>query len=511
MDPFGLEEYSGKVETVTSITNMIHLYFSDFFGVHHDAIVEYGAFDISLVNDLPLFVDPFLLFNSEKEEYRRLHREILKYVGFLRDKSGKKPSESQLRSWYMFPEVKEVWFGYSKVGNRGSGLGKSFASSLYSNLHTIFSNFGNEDVTSSGHIEKVCLVRDGVGRDNISDFTCNLIKDFLLKYTQDFAVENIDESLRRKIKVPKCCFNYETETWVSKEYDLPYFRKEFVLLTPVDILTKDDTWINKNDIVGDFDSIVDSISNQEIRFQIGNYFSKALPKTKENKTPTKKERSEAVSAVVQHFPSFLDYYILHKEKNGDKAANISKQKVDNTMQLFVTQLSFFAESLLKGTQFYSRSGDTYEETRERIEFLKQVIENNDGYRLFYVNGEPVKKEEDLQLLFRLTWRATPSDVNSEVNNGRGPVDYKVSRGSTDKTLVEFKLASNSQLKKNLLNQVKVYEKANQTKKSFKVIIYFTERELQKVENILKGLKLEENTDIILIDARDDNKPSGSKA
>ena len=26
---------------------------------------EYGAFDISVVSDLPLFIDPFLLFNSK--------------------------------------------------------------------------------------------------------------------------------------------------------------------------------------------------------------------------------------------------------------------------------------------------------------------------------------------------------------------------------------------------------------------------------------------------------------
>ncbi|TON37876.1 hypothetical protein CGH57_24740, partial [Vibrio parahaemolyticus] len=84
----------------------------------------------------------------------------------------------------------------------------------------------------------------------------------------------------------------------------------------------------------------------------------------------------------------------------------------------------------------------------------------DGYKIFYIKGEPVKRESDLQLLFRLTWFASVSDVNAEVNNGRGPVDYKISRGNRDKTLVEFKLASNSKLKQNLKNQVQVYEAAN---------------------------------------------------
>lgn len=47
--------------------NGIAVYFSDYFGVNIDDIDEYGAINISLINDLPLFIDPFLLFNSEKE------------------------------------------------------------------------------------------------------------------------------------------------------------------------------------------------------------------------------------------------------------------------------------------------------------------------------------------------------------------------------------------------------------------------------------------------------------
>jgi hypothetical protein len=56
------------------------VYFSDIFKVSPDVIEKYGAFNISLINDLPLFIDPFLLFNSTKPEYQKLHKEILQYV-----------------------------------------------------------------------------------------------------------------------------------------------------------------------------------------------------------------------------------------------------------------------------------------------------------------------------------------------------------------------------------------------------------------------------------------------
>jgi hypothetical protein len=58
---------------------------SYFFGVSQDQVDDYGAFNISIINDLPLFIDPFLLFNSDKPEYKSLHDGILIYIIFLRD------------------------------------------------------------------------------------------------------------------------------------------------------------------------------------------------------------------------------------------------------------------------------------------------------------------------------------------------------------------------------------------------------------------------------------------
>src|SRR4051794_13216723 len=124
------------------------IYFSDFFRVSPDNLETYGAFNISLINDLPLFIDPFLLFNSKKPEYKELHEAVIHYVRFLRDKSTDPDLDDALiRSWYLFPEVKQSWLGFSKVGNKGAGLRDDFALALHKNLHTIFSDFGGEKIT----------------------------------------------------------------------------------------------------------------------------------------------------------------------------------------------------------------------------------------------------------------------------------------------------------------------------------------------------------------------------
>jgi hypothetical protein len=63
----------------------IELYFTDVYGVSEEALEEYGAFNISLIVDLPLFVDPFLLFNSSNPTYQALHAQIIDYLKYLRD------------------------------------------------------------------------------------------------------------------------------------------------------------------------------------------------------------------------------------------------------------------------------------------------------------------------------------------------------------------------------------------------------------------------------------------
>jgi hypothetical protein len=47
----------------------VKIYFSDYFNVDEDTLEEYGAVNISLINDLPLFIDPFLLDNQFQVYY----------------------------------------------------------------------------------------------------------------------------------------------------------------------------------------------------------------------------------------------------------------------------------------------------------------------------------------------------------------------------------------------------------------------------------------------------------
>lgn len=481
--------------------------FSEVFGVDPMIMEKYGAFDISLSSDLPLFIDPFLLFDSQDDKYLAWHEDIIDYLSFLREKSVQGPSSKHhIRYYYGFPEVRQNWLGFTQFSNKGRGLGPLFGRTLDGSLNSIFSNFGKESITQSGHLEKLCLIKEGVGRDSISDFTTNLVKHRLLTYTENFARLHMEQKHLKNIVVKRAYFDYSSGIWKSKRYTLPYINHDYVLLTPKDILTRDESWINRTDLYENFDLIPSSIDNESFRMEISNHFRSQL-----DRRSKKKDRVEAAINTVKKYPELIDYYIRYKEANGTTARNISLAKVTETQRIFNNQLTEIVDDLESKTSFYTKKDGSYIECLEKVNYFKNYIENNDGYKVVQAALHVVRKEEVVQLFFGLAWFGSNYDLNREVNNGRGAVDFKVSNGNKDKTLIEFKLASNSSLEKNLKNQLEIYQKANNTSNGIKVIFVANEKESKDVEVLLTKLGLKNKENVIVIDARSDNKPSASKA
>lgn len=482
----------------------VQLLFSDYFKIDRKTIDDFGALNICIDADLPLFIDPFLLFASKKNEYVNLHEKIVNHLVNLKKLAVNNPDiDLQL---FKFPEIKQNWLGFCKWGNNGKGLGKKFATDIIKAFNGFYSTFGSESVSSSSHIEKLTLVGNGIGRDFISDFTTNLMVEYLLEYTQKFALEHLTEDQRRVFSV-RCVFNEQLLTWTPKEFILPYFHLDddgdFILLTPIDILTKDEAYICHSDLKAQFRKITNSLENSSLRVAINTYFQKCLPAL-----PKSKDIEAAINATIVKYPEILDYYIRYKENNKEGASKISTEKIEKLKKEFIDTLVEFTHKISQSSDFFRIKPDSYQAALQRANFLKEVIENNDGYRIFYKKGKAIASEETIQRIFRLTWFATDFSVDSEVNNGRGPADYKISYGERDSTIVEFKLASSSSLAKNMLNQTEIYKKASKSIKDIKVILCYTASEIAKVTRILKNMKQEGADNVVVIDAT--QKLSASK-
>lgn len=75
---------------------------------------------------------------------------------------------------------------------------------------------------------------------------------------------------------------------------------------------------------------------------------------------------------------------------------------------FVQNICHLVGLVSKHTLFYNTPGKTLRETCKKIDFLKHVIENEDGYRVVYVEVKPVERESDLPILFKLDWEGSPT-------------------------------------------------------------------------------------------------------
>ncbi len=482
------------------------LLFSDYFGIEKSIIEKYDALNICLSSDLPMFIDPFLMFASKKPEYIELHKKVVDHLLVLKAYAIENEGKGVDINLFRFPEIKQNWLGVSKFGNSGRGLGKKFAESAINSFNGFYKTFGEEIITSETHIEKLTLLNPGIGKDFISDFTTNLILEYLLEYTEKFATANLQPN-QIKIFSIRCKFDIKTKMWLPRIFKLPYFFREkkgdFILLTPVDILTVDDSAINNSDFYSNFQTVTRSLPNESLRNAINEFFRSHLPKK-----PTKKDKLYAFNKTVRKFPDLVDFYIKSKEDKKFEVTSVSSAEIKRLKEELIDILTPLCELLDANSEFYKVIPNSYEEALQRALYLKEVIETNDGYRIFYDGSIPIAKEDTIQRIFKLTWYASPLDVNAEVNNGRGPADYKISFGSSESTIVEFKLASSPSLKRNLQSQTNIYKTASKSANDISVILCYTFADIKKVNKILKELKKENHENIVVIDAT--RKISASK-
>lgn len=389
------------------------MYFSDVFGVSSELLADENLFDISLVSDLPLFIDPFLIFDSERPEYRSLHGSIIRYMSFVRDKSvARQLTNGERTHWLHFPEIPNNWLGFSIGTNRGRGLGDKFARGAVLGLTGPVKDFGEENFSDGSHVERLFLFSEGNGKDALSDFTTNLCHEYLLKVTEQFARDHLDSSLCREFNVRRVRFDYETERWVNGKFLLPVFNRQYVLLTPIDLLTQSVPWINRPDLFEKFGGMLRSIGNVELRQQVNAFLLQKLapppghPEDKEYRPPNKDVR-EAYSRALELYPDIANWYVSIKEQNGEEAVRQSQQKVDRAADLFRERVIEFVSATLRPAGFYDLSTDD----PQLISVFAQAIATA-GEKLFLGEDGLLNDlaTEEVKLICTLAWRADGNEA-----------------------------------------------------------------------------------------------------
>jgi hypothetical protein len=168
----------------------------------------------NLTTDIPVCIDPFLLYKSRDPQLLDLHDRLLAVFGraFELHDAGDRAGLDRLIN---FPEVNAIGFGYTQGRIAGSGLGWQLNQLLADLLET------SEVIRERGlrHVEELQLLSVGVGPDRVSDITANVLKLALVEYTQQ-QCELWRIPLASSVPLPHYLDHAELE-WRDGYFDLP--------------------------------------------------------------------------------------------------------------------------------------------------------------------------------------------------------------------------------------------------------------------------------------------------
>tara|TARA_R100001224_G_scaffold104399_5_gene77588 strand:- start:1065 stop:2435 length:1371 start_codon:yes stop_codon:yes gene_type:complete len=152
---------------------------TDYHGVflaQEDADFAIPFFD----EDIPLYVDPFLLWRSPSMQDNALHDIIVdgfNYIGRLA-LDGK--TDQAVDLLIAASECDEVGLGSSN-----SRKGKRIGSAKANEILALFKRIPQYAERGLRHIEELQFFVEGISKDRISDFACTFLKSFLIDFTID--------------------------------------------------------------------------------------------------------------------------------------------------------------------------------------------------------------------------------------------------------------------------------------------------------------------------------------
>lgn len=200
-----------------------------------------------LREDLPLNIDPFLLWSSAKSDYLSLHGQLLDYFRQIQEQALKGQEAAAIQALLSTEEPREIGLGYAAGHKRGLAIGPKLARDIV----TLFKAIPQLGSQSLSHIEEIQLLVPGIGEDRISDLTASILKSYLIDFTSQRAIDW--EIPVKRYNLPGV-YDPARHLWAAKRNcELPYNPMDLspILLVPLDWL-RHLPWINYEDYYRSF-------------------------------------------------------------------------------------------------------------------------------------------------------------------------------------------------------------------------------------------------------------------
>jgi len=478
-------------------------YFSQCYNIIIDGSESW--FDLRLDKDTQLYIDPFLVFRSKipafknsREKFREFFKAALELV--FESKRNSNALEQLEENVLWFPEPMEIRLGVSE-GKYGAGPGKNFSKACINALIKLASR-GYKELDN---FEKIQIFSSGIGADGISDTTANILKEELIKYTQEVCQEfDIPSS---PCAVEKAIFDFEDRRWYHGKPDLPvnpFLDNKGIILVPKEFLCAIHA-INSDG----FSEYVVRNKSSKLRTELNYEIEKKLDR-------------KTIIEIAERYPEWVEEYVGEREKDETIAPyDLGKDEKN----LYRPQKESY--EFVKNHKLPPLTASTEDEFNNCVESItsqfRLYVEEQGGYKLLWNDisnnsgeSEPVPRDESaVQCLFlgivSSYCQANNIDLSREVETGRGPVDFKFSSGHSYRALIEMKLAKSSKLKQGFEHQLPAYLTAQQVKHGYYIVVFYSKKELERVEKVFEEIKSKQGAlqgQVIIIDATRE-KPSAS--
>lgn len=464
------------------------------FGVSKQDLEKEGVFNGFVDIDANFYVDPSLLESASISEFKnsvkRFREHFQKVITILNQ--AKIPDEEDVyfrnaRNKLIFPELQAISLGNSTDGNPGKGIGKGLATKIASTAWQIT----RAGISDPAIFELVGLIENKIGADRISDMTIRIILPDLLAYSERIA---------KSLQIQTTPFSYG-----DKQFLLPVdpSKTSPVVLTPKELL--------RDLLVSNDWSDIEKVraQNEQLRSRVNELIGRSWKDIVGSLSKAK------LKSLLLSEPELLqDLLSQYKSKPAEQY-----DFVNDPAGYFIWQ-----ELGQHFSNIFPLKFDLKEVTSENIlhvvikicnQFKSLVEDNGLAIHLWKDDQKSTRNERFAQLLFFAIadsyCRAHNLDLNREPNAGRGPVDFKVSKGYNAKVTVEIKFTSND-IKSGYVKQLPIYNAAEKTE--YSVFLIIRNSELVSGLEDVKKLQAEQRKagrrapEIFIIDGR--IKPSASK-
>lgn len=420
------------------------------FNLSKEQIIQTGVFDVLIDEDSHFFINIKRLQVTQVPEFVGAYDRINEYfrsIGLLLKNSipGSKLYREALKR-FDFPEVNGINLGFSS-GSHGAGFGSQLREKIIRDAYEIIKS-GSEQPEI---FQLTSLFEENVGPDRLSDMVARLVYDNIVAYSK---------RIYRELGITHEMYpDYHFKDGILKN---PYKRYPLLLL-PVDILHElpiARCWDDIDRVCRENDAIRDEINDL-----IGNEWTRMASSAKKR---------------------YMREWVFMNPDRICRIINSYKNVKVDSFNIF-SDINYLIGFLLSTISIpESGASSSFEASQEIIEIFTDWVENNRG-AIVIKEAEPRAAEKTVQRTMHATAKyycqQNNWDISPEEDGGRGPVDFKVSRG-IDKTVIEIKLTSNRDCVHGLEIQIEEYAKAECTDNKIFLLVN-TGSHMERIEDVQK--------------------------